>query len=69
MVGGEAMNLPEALDVMYGRRDWHNPIAPYFVSGISQTPYEAYQGLKSEYKVIVRRLIGHEPEKNEGLEE
>ncbi len=63
------MTLPEALDVVYGRRDWHNPISPYFVSGIIQTPYEAYYKLKPEYKVIVCRLIGHEPEKDEGLEE
>ncbi len=63
------MRLSEALDVVYGRRDWHNPISPYFVSGIIQTPYEAYMKLKLEYQVIVRRLVGHEPEKNEGIEE
>ena len=59
------MTLSEALNIVYGRNDWHNPIAPLFVSGVSQTPYEAYKALKLEYQVIVHRLIDHEPKEKE----
>ena len=55
------MTLSEALDIVYGHTDWPNPIRPYFVSGISQTPYEAYKDLKLPFRAIVARLIGHEP--------
>jgi hypothetical protein len=62
---GDFMNLSDALDIIYGHRDWSNPIRPYFVSGVIQTPYEAYQKLKVEFREIVVRLIGHEPAKEE----
>ena len=59
------MTLSEALDAVYGHSNWVNPIRPYFASGVSQTPYEAYEKLKPEYQKIVRNLIGHEPLKDE----
>lgn len=62
------MKLDEALDAVYGHSEWYNPIRPYFCSSVSQTPYEAYQKLKPENQAIVRRLIGHEPTKDEGAE-
>ena len=64
------MKLSEALDIVYGRdRDWTNPIWPYVVSSAPRvTPYEAYKDLKDDYKILVRRMIGHEPEKNEDVE-
>lgn len=60
------MTLTEALDLLYGDGvNWHNPIRPYFVSGIRQTPYEAYQQLKPEYQLLVRRWLKHEPKRDE----
>jgi len=56
------MELKEALDIVYGHRDWWNPIA----ISVTRTPYEAYTALRTEYKGVVRRLIGHEPNKEEG---
>ena len=60
------MTLTEALDRLYEGRDfnyrnWHNPIMPYFVSGVSQTAFEAYEKLKPEYQLLIRNWIGHEP--------
>jgi hypothetical protein len=60
------MDLSNALNIVYGHSNWSNPIRPYFVSGITQTPYEAYKKLKVELREIVVRLIGHEPAKDEG---
>lgn len=57
--------LSEALDIVFGHNDWSNPLHPMFVSGISQTPYETYGRLKTEYQEIVERLIGHIPTKDE----
>lgn len=42
------MTLTESLDLLFqgddiNYRNWHNPIRPYFVSGITQSPYEAYK--------------------------
>ena len=63
------MTLTEALDLLYGEGvNWHNPIRPYFVSGISQTPYEAFRQLKDDYQTLVRRWVGHEPRRDEDLE-
>ncbi|RPI53618.1 MAG: hypothetical protein EHM49_04125, partial [Deltaproteobacteria bacterium] len=64
------MTLTEALDRIYEGKDsdmsnWHNPIRPYFISGITQTPYEAYVGLKPEYQALVCRWLGHEPKLDE----
>lgn len=60
------MTLSEALDLIYSDgTNWHNPIRPYFATGITQTPYEAYEQLKDEYQVLVRNWIGHEPRRNE----
>ena len=64
------MTLTEALDLLhegmdFDYRNWRNPIRPYFVSGIAQTPYEAYQKLEEDYKVLVRRWIGREPRRDE----
>ena len=59
------MTLTEALDVVYGHRGWSNPIRPYVLGPVSQTPYEAYRMLKPEFKIIVRGLIGHEPREQE----
>ncbi len=59
------MTLSEALDIVYGHTDWWTPIAPYVVSGISQTPYEAYGKLRVEFQGVVRRLIEHEPTRDE----
>ena len=56
------MDLSSALSIVYGHNEWHNPIRPYFVGSISQTPYEAYKKLKPEFKQIVQNLIGHEPQ-------
>lgn len=56
--------LSEALDIVFGHNDWSNPLHP-MISGISQTPYEAYSRLKTEYQEIVERLIGHIPTKDE----
>ena len=59
------MTLSEALDVVLGHSNWNNPIYPVFVFGIYQSPYEAYDQLKTEYQEIVNRLIGHIPTKSE----
>ena len=64
------MTLSEALDQLFegddiNYRNWHNPIRPYFVSGITQTPYEAYKQLKPEYQSLIRKWIGHEPRQKE----
>lgn len=59
------MTLSDALDKVYGHNEWHNPIRPVFVSGIVQSPYEAYRALKIEYQQIVDRLIGHVPKAGE----
>lgn len=71
------MTLSEALDHVYGkvrsgirgrRYDWTNPIEGMgSVTGVFQTPYEAYQELKPEYKQIVQSLIGRHPEPHEDL--
>lgn len=65
------MILVEALDRLFegeefDYRNWRNPIRPYFVSGIIQTPYKAYQQLKPEYKKLIINWIGHEPRRGEG---
>ena len=64
------MNLTEALDQLFDGNDfdyrnWRNPIRPYFVSGITQTPFEAYRQLKLEYQYLIRQWIGHEPRRSE----
>ncbi len=59
------MDLTEALDVVYGHTQWNNPLRPSSISGIEDTPYEAFQDLKPEFRVIVVRLIGHQPAKEE----
>jgi hypothetical protein len=64
------ITLTDALDRLFegtnfDYRDWHNPIRPYFVSGITQTPYEAYKQLKPEYQRLIERWLGHEPRPNE----
>jgi len=62
----KGMTLSEALDVIYGPGvQWDNPIRPYSVSGVRDTPYKAYQKLKPEYREIVERLIGHTPTSEE----
>lgn len=58
------LTLPQALDAIYGDEDWRNPIRPYSVSGVSDTPFAAYDKLKPEYKPIVRRLIGRTPSRD-----
>jgi hypothetical protein len=59
------MTLSEALDVVLGHSNWINPIYPFVVSGVYQSPYEAYSRLRTEYQEIVERLIGHIPTKDE----
>lgn len=60
------LTLTEALDAVYGPTvDWTNPIRPYSVSGVTDTPFEAYQKLKPEFRDIVRNLIGHAPKEDE----
>ena len=59
------MTLSEALDTVYGHNEWHNPIRPYFVSGVTQTPFEAFKDMLPMFQEIVVRLIGHEPRKEE----
>lgn len=64
------MTLTEALDQLYEGsdfdvRNWRNPIRPYFVSGITQTPYEAYQQLKPEFQLLIERWLRHTPRPNE----
>ena len=60
------MKLSDALDAVYGRRDWDNPIAPYVVSSVTRrTPFEAYKALTHDNRGIVMRLIGHPPTVNE----
>lgn len=61
----EPMTLTEALDVIYGPEDWRNPIRPYSVSGVTDTPFAAYEKLQERYKLIVRRLIGRRPTRAE----
>ena len=61
------MTLTEALDTLFkgmsfDYRNWANPIRPYFVSGVSQTPYEAYRQLNPEYQMLIRNWVGHEPQ-------
>ena len=60
------MTLSEALDRLFEGEDfdygnWHNPIRPYFVSGVSQTPYEAFRQLRLEYQRLIINWIGHIP--------
>ena len=62
------MTLIEALDLIC-EGDWRNPIRPYFVSGITQTPYEAYDKLKEEYQILVKCWIEHIPQRNEDCKE
>jgi hypothetical protein len=64
------MTLTEALDritegLPFDYRDWHNPIRPYFVGGVTQTPYEAYQQMEPEYQKLIERWVGHIPTKGE----
>jgi len=64
------MTLTEALDRLFedmdlDNRNWRNPIRPYFVSGITQTPYEAYKQLKSEYQRLIINWVGHTPSSKE----
>lgn len=60
------MTLSDALTYVYGSGvRWDNPIRPYFIPGISQTPYEAYCQLGPEFQRIVKNMIGHEPRKGE----
>lgn len=59
------MTLTTALDIVYGHTEWANPIRPNFVTGVTDTPYEAYLKLKPEYQKIVVRLIEHEPTRTE----
>lgn len=64
------MNLTEALDRLFeGKefdyRNWRNPIRPYFVSGITQTPFEAYKQLIPEYQRLIINWLGHEPRRDE----
>ena len=64
------MTLTEALDQLTEGmpsdiRNWRNPIRPYVVSGISQTPYQAYKELKPEFKTLICNWIGHEPRRDE----
>ena len=66
---GEVVTLSEALDTVYGHTQWYNPIRPCSVSGVYDTPYQAFKKLKPEYKEIVVRLIGHQPVQNEDSEE
>ena len=60
------MTLSEALDYVYGEGvNWSNPIRPYFVSNISQTPYEAFKDLKPQYKNVIVNMTGHYPKIDE----
>jgi energy-converting hydrogenase Eha subunit F len=64
------MTLTEALDLLfkglpYDMRDWRNPIRPYSVSGVVQTPYEAYKSLYPQYQSLICRWIGHTPKRGE----
>ncbi len=64
------ITLTEALDRLhegmdFDYRDWHNPVRPYFVSGIEQTPFEAYQQLENEYKKLIINWMGCEPRKGD----
>ena len=58
--------LSEALDLIYGDGiNWYNPIRPHLVSGITQTPFEAYEQLNPEYRLLVNEWLGHKPCRDE----
>ena len=64
------MTLTEALDrltegMTWEYRDWRNPLRPMFVSGVTQTPFEAYKQLEPEYQRLIVNWIGHEPRRGE----
>jgi hypothetical protein len=64
------MALPDALDIVYGRRNWDNPFYEdgLSISSMKQTPYDAYMDLPKDKQGIVIRLIGHKPTREEGIE-
>ena len=59
------MTLTEVLDLVYRKTEWRNSLRPYFVSGITQTPYQAYLDLKPDIKPVIHNMIGHVPTRNE----
>lgn len=64
------MTLTEALDQLFKGKnpdysDWSNPIRPYSVAGVTQSPYRAYKQLKPEYQALIIQWIGHNPRINE----
>jgi len=61
-----SITLTDALNAVHGPNiDWWNPIRPCVVSGVTQTPYDAYVVLKPEYQRVVVNLIGHNPGRDE----
>lgn len=56
------MTLSEALDFVYQRDSWNNPIFPYFVSGCEErTAYKALKNLKPVYQQMIVTALGHNP--------
>lgn len=62
------MTLDDALDLVYGHSERWNPIRPYTVGGIRQSPFDAYLALSEDKRVIVQRTLGREPTRRDDYE-